>query len=371
MSTTITNLYPYIDFYHYNFIPVTKTLFFDIETTGFSPTSTSLYLIGGSYFVNNEWKLIQWFCEDSSQEAAALEDFMDFISRFQVLVSYNGLGFDIPYLKAKCQMYDIPFQMERLRHIDLYKAVTPYRNLFKLENLKQKTLEQYMDISRIDTLSGRELISVYQDYRREPRKSLRDILSLHNKEDIMGLIAMIPILSYQHFFLGNFSVTGVIFDTHPSYEENKPEKEIIFEMTCHIPLPRRVSFACDDFYFTGYRKEARLKAALYEGELKYYYSNYRDYYFLPQEDMAIHKSVAFFVDKDFRTKARPANCYSRKTGLFLPQYDEIVSPYLKADYGDTITYFELSNEFTDTVSLVKKYILHVFRRMLRQGAEKA
>ncbi|MFR5733797.1 MAG: ribonuclease H-like domain-containing protein [Clostridium sp.] len=37
-------------------------LFFDIETTGFSGDRCQLYLIGCTYYKDNTWNLIQWFC---------------------------------------------------------------------------------------------------------------------------------------------------------------------------------------------------------------------------------------------------------------------------------------------------------------------
>ena len=36
-------------------------LFFDIETTGFSPRNTSLYLIGAVCFLDEHWTFLQWF----------------------------------------------------------------------------------------------------------------------------------------------------------------------------------------------------------------------------------------------------------------------------------------------------------------------
>ena len=45
-----------------------------------------------------------------------------------------------------------------------------------------------------------------------------------------------------------------------------------------------------------------LLVIIYQGELKHFYPNYREYYYLPHEDRAIHKSVALYVDRNFRTK---------------------------------------------------------------------
>lgn len=64
-------------------------------------------------------------------------------------------------------------------------------------------------------------------------------------------------------------------------------------------------------YFKGEGTEALLKVPIYEEELKYFYSNYHDYYYLPTEDVALHKSVAGFVDKAHRVNATAATCYTR------------------------------------------------------------
>ena len=56
-----------------------ETVYFDIETTGFSADVTALYLIGCIYFKEGEWQLIQWFAEDKNAEKEALSAFSDFI----------------------------------------------------------------------------------------------------------------------------------------------------------------------------------------------------------------------------------------------------------------------------------------------------
>ena len=75
--------------------------------------------------------------------------------------------------------------------------------------------------------------------------------------------------------------------------------------------------------------------------------------------MSIHKSVAFYVDKNFRTRAKAANCYSRKTGQFLPQYTDIISPYFKIDYYDKKTYFEMTDDFCNNTERIMNYAVHV------------
>ena len=52
--------------------------------------------------------------------------------------------------------------------------------------------------------------------------------------------------------------------------------------------------------------------------MKYFYANYKDYYYLPGQDLAMHKSIASFVDSSRREQAKAENCYTRKTSSFLP-----------------------------------------------------
>ena len=53
-----------------------------------------------------------------------------------------------------------------------------------------------------------------------------------------------------------------------------------------------------------------MDVALFNNKLKYYFENYKEYYYLPEEDMAIHKSLAIYVDKKFRVKATPTTSYT-------------------------------------------------------------
>ena len=77
---------------------------------------------------------------------------------------------------------------------------------------------------------------------------------------------------------------------------------------------------------------------LYEGTLKYFYPDYQNYYYLPLEDTAIHKSIGEYVDRSARKKATAKNCYSKKEGLFLPQFGSLWEPSFKEEYKSSLTY---------------------------------
>ena len=82
--------------------PLSDLLFFDIETTGFSGDTSSLYLIGCACYRENRWQLFQWFADTREAEPELLHAFFSFLQNFSVLVHFNGDGFDIPYLLKRC-----------------------------------------------------------------------------------------------------------------------------------------------------------------------------------------------------------------------------------------------------------------------------
>ena len=131
------------------------------------------------------------------------------------------------------------------------------------------------------------------------------------------------------------------------------------------PLPVAISQGINGCYFTGFDLEGTLKVPLYEEELKYFYSNYKDYYYLPIEDNAIHRSVAHFVDKDHRIKATAATCYTRKQSSYLPQWNILFEPFFKKDYHSKELFFELTDEFKRQRGDFSKYANHVLQMMVK------
>lgn len=341
-----------------------SSIFFDIETTGFSAAHTQVYLIGCAVRKGTVIRTIQFFSEHPQDEKNILTAFSELISGCDTLITFNGLGFDIPYLQGRCNYHQLPDMFPRHQYLDIFKSISKYRHILKLPNMKQKTIEQFLGLSREDLYSGGELINVYDQYVKEPSEGLLELLKLHNYEDVTGMIDLLPILSYVQLFEGNFYVTSYEKNTFEEYEGSQG-LELLLNLKPVFPLPKRFSYGWQDIYLTGFQEQVKLKVKIYQGELKYFYSNYKDYYYLPKEDMAIHKSVAFYVDKDYRTKAKAATCYSKKTGCFLPQYEEVFDPYFKLEYHDKISYFEMTEDITQSEEALKKYAQHLLKWLLQ------
>lgn len=338
--------------------PLERILFIDIETTGFTAKSSYLYLIGCAYYQAGRWRTIQWMAEDYSQEEAILTAFFRFAKLYKYLIHFNGNNFDLPFIAQKCLQHKLPYSFEGFKGIDLYRRISPYKYFLKLPNCKQKTLEQFLGINRKDVFSGGELIGIYHDYVKMPSEFAEKSLFLHNADDLRGMLQVLPILSYYDLFNEGNKAKKVQANSYKDINGNR-RKELLISLSLCTSLPKAISASANNCYFRGEGEEASLKVPVYEEELKYFYSNYKDYYYLPTEDVALHKSVASFVAKEHRVPASAATCYTRKFSTYLPQWDILFEPFFKRDYKSKELFFELSDEMKKNRAGFTAYANHI------------
>ena len=100
----------------------------------------TIYLIGVVYYDNHSLKSIQWFDDDGHSEQEIISEFITFINDFDVVINYNGNSFDIPFIEAKAEFYELQFSFDNFISYDIYKEVFSYRFFFGLDNLKQPPL---------------------------------------------------------------------------------------------------------------------------------------------------------------------------------------------------------------------------------------
>lgn len=333
-------------------------LFIDIETTGFTANSSSLYLIGTAYYRENCWHITQFFAHNPSEEISILSAFFDMAKEFKYLIHFNGNHFDLPYLTKKCELLGLPYNFDSFLGIDIYKRIAPIKFFLKLPNCKQKTIESFLEITREDTFNGGELIGIYTDFVSSPTDTSKAILLQHNYDDMQGMLKILPILSYSDLFDKKIKVKKVQANHYKDYT-GKNRQELLMTIVLPSPLPKRVSASVNECYFSGEGYEGTIKVPAYEEELKYFYANYKDYYYLPAEDVALHKSVASFVDKEHREAATAANCYTRKFSVYLPQWDVIAEPFFKRDYKSKVLFFELTEELKRDRGTFTRYAAHI------------
>lgn len=316
--------------------PLRDLLFFDIETTGFSGDTSQLYLIGCVYHDGFGWKLIQWFADSRQAEASLLEAFFTFLERFQVLIHFNGDGFDIPYLQKCCRRLGLDYTFDSVMSLDIYKKLRPYRSFLGLESMKQKAVEAFLGVRREDKYTGGQLIEVYHEYLLTRDPHLQELLLLHNEDDLKGMPSILPILSYSDMLESPFELTDCQLLSCEDGNGRQPFLSLEWQSPCSIPVPLEYSLSPVSLELHQNRLSANI--SLYEGELKYFYPDYKDYYYLPFEDTAVHKSVGEYVDRAARKKATAKTCYTRKSGLFIPQFAPLWEPALREDYKAALNY---------------------------------
>ena len=347
--------------------PAEDIMFFDIETTGLSAWKSGLYLIGILTY-DDGWKLIQYFCEDVADEVTVLENFFTLLSSKKVLISFNGDGFDIPFLTHMTEQYGLPYSFDNVESFDILKKIRPLKKLLGLDNMKLKTCEKFLGIYREDRFSGGDLINVYFQWQEDRSQDKLDCLLLHNCEDIENMPNVLPILSYLYALSGSFSLESQEVVKHPT--DNRQVLSLRYNCSrdtdhekTEISVPVPIDVKLENWFINLSGPEINLCIDLYEGELKFFYPNYSDYYYLPMEDRAIHRSLAEFVDKSHRKEATAKTCYQKVSGIFLPEPEPVFSPVLYREYKDKLSYTKFSPELFDDEDLTETYLRSVIRQL--------
>lgn len=312
-----------------------KTVLFDIETTGLRANASILYIIGAAYLTDHGYEIIQWLNDDGDSESTIIQAFFEFLSSFNALVHYNGNGFDFPYLRQRCDLLDLdPNPLNQIKSIDLYKKIRPFKAYLDLENLKQKTLEAAAHTGRTEDTPAKELIKSYFLYLKLQDQKHENILLKHNHADLWGLLRLIGILSLDE-----------LWEVPRQLTIEKTDTQITLTRLLSSYFPLLLYQNKNGTTFQIKENKAILSIDFLTEELRFFYPNYKDYYYLPLEDTAMHKSVAAYVDSQYRKKATATTCYIRKQGRFLPQFDTIFKPVFKKEYKDKINYFEWDDSY--------------------------
>lgn len=152
-----------------------KCCFLDIETTGLDKQNDDITLIGlydgkdSRIFINGK----------------NMQDFGKEIDKYDMIVTFNGKCFDIPFIQSK-----FPDANLDKFHIDLRFAM---RNIGYAGGLKR--IEKEVGIERGDGLKdidGLEAVRLWYRYKRGDKKAL-DTLVEYNKADIENLKTLMEI----------------------------------------------------------------------------------------------------------------------------------------------------------------------------------
>jgi uncharacterized protein YprB with RNaseH-like and TPR domain len=165
--------------------------FLDTETTGLMGGSgTYAFLIGVGSIDNRGFRVRQFFMRDYGEERSQLAAVSAYLSRFDVLITYNGKTFDQPLLETRYTMARARHPFGRMEHLDLLFGA---RRLWKLrlENCRLSYLEnQILGVERHGDLPGEMIPYYYFEFvRTQCALSLAPIFH-HNVMDIVTLACL-------------------------------------------------------------------------------------------------------------------------------------------------------------------------------------
>ena len=342
-------------------------VFFDIETTGFSKRGCPVYLIG-ELIPDERTDTVcfrQWFSECPDEEPEVLKAFLSSLPENAFLCHFNGANFDIPFIRARCALHGIGPEMLRSfpedTGLDFYRSLQPVSSLLPMGGRSQKEYEKLSGFRRTDPYDGGLLITFYREYvgpaRLEPERAevLLSSMLLHNRDDLFGLYSLLSLLPLALLLTDRLPENpGVLESTCeteplpvspasgnasvPSPEAgNTPEQGVVSgHFLIRIPLfaplpspvlgsyrrsltgPKEEETLPGELTLTLTENAAVLSVPLLSGSYRYYFPNYRDYYYLPKEDRVIHKSIAETMEKSARVRAKREQACIAYTGTFLP-----------------------------------------------------
>ncbi len=295
-----------------------NSVFFDIETTGFNYKYCRVYLIGCFRLVDNTPTVSLILSDSAHDETDILDSFLNIISPYTTLITFNGEGFDIPFLQNRGIKYDIDFNFSDYNRIDIYRSIKHYKELLGLLRVNQKSLEEFFGIHRQDKYDGGGLIPIYNNYINSRDKFLRELLILHNYEDVVGMLNILPAISYEKlkFIPCIINKTNIPEGIENESKNTANEIYISFEGNYPLSIPKPIRLTDKNYnikinsnIISGYIILEKIK-------LNLYLKNIKDYVYLPLEEKIIPQALAGSIPKSRKERATRENCFVTEIDYF-------------------------------------------------------
>ena len=173
---------------------------FDIETTGLYPGESKIMLAGLLRLTEDDMKAVQVFCDNLTEESKLIEYIHDYLRPNDILLTYNGKSFDVPFVDKRASQLGIsrrfPGGLAAYYDLDLYPVIKYFSPLCEvLDSLSQPSIEIYLGHagSRTDRINGYESVLLYNRYLTEREELLVPPILLHNRDDVVQLAGLLPV----------------------------------------------------------------------------------------------------------------------------------------------------------------------------------
>jgi len=163
----------------------------DLETTGLH--GRPLFLVGVMSCEAGELVVRQYFARDYSEERALLWQVQEALAPAQVLVTFNGRAFDLPYLHDRMSYHRLPPR----RPCDQVDLLHPCRRRWRrsLPNCRLQTLERHLCRRfRVGDIPGCLIPQRYHEFVHSGDPRLISPVFQHNRLDLVAMAELLVAL---------------------------------------------------------------------------------------------------------------------------------------------------------------------------------
>lgn len=275
----------------------------DIETTGLLKNNHAIICIGVIYKDNDgQVKSTQWFAENKCEEAQVLKHFLAFCSSYQKVCTYNGSSFDIPFILSRLIYHDLaPDPFKTLLVMD-------FKRILGKLNLNRGSLEQLLGYCRTTSVTGKELVKLYNLHETNPQPSYQKVIIDHNLDELRSQLV-----------LHEFYLIVLRLPDYKLLSQKTDENYLYIQLQTTFNPHTRCSLAMQDIHlsWTSNSSIITLRILLHHEALKKYLTPVKDYFFIKDQNQIVHKSIAQFIPKSLKQKLSPKDCYITQSGTFI------------------------------------------------------
>lgn len=286
-------------------------VFLDIETTGLSKTKHSIFCIGMLSFRDSKAQLTQILCDKPEDEALLLIEFLKYIAPYQTIFTYGGSHFDLSFIKERLDLHSLDTRdLFEKKCID-FKKIPLISGLLTATNDTRNTFEKRLGYTRSVLSSGKDIVKTYTLWQANHEVIYEQLLCMHNQEELQSLV----------YFYDIYKISEAIL-SRKQYTYVNSCSEINLQFTNNVPFITNLKFAKDDFTLMWEKgcPFVKLQIACPSRSLKRYLLPASDYFFVPEQNQIIHKSIAQFIPASLRRKATKKECYVCKNDHFIRTY---------------------------------------------------
>ena len=168
-----------------------KPCILDIEATGLDPSRCKVCLVALLVQTDTGIRITQFLAENHYEESRVLDAVLRFLKDegVSLLITFNGQAYDIPFINRRLEMNFSDSYID-IFDFDLYRFLRKGTDLKdRAGSMSQKSIENFYGIysDRKDTITGRESVTLFNEYSLTGNPVIEKVILTHNREDVLQL----------------------------------------------------------------------------------------------------------------------------------------------------------------------------------------